>query len=68
MSGGFALVAAATSLLPVGSLALAGGGVGLLGEFGLGIKLNHLNAIASLKLSLYQIVAVSIQIYIACLA
>jgi len=63
VSGGFALVAAATSLLPVGSLALAGGGVGLLGEFG-----SFLDAIASLKLSLYQIVAVSIQIYIACLA
>ena len=63
MSGGFALVAAATSLLPVGSLALAGGGVGLLGEFG-----SFLDAISSLKLSLYQIVAVSIQIYIACLA
>ena len=42
VSGGFALVAAATSLLPVGSLALAGGGVGLLGEFGLEIKLKIL--------------------------
>ena len=42
VSGGFALVAAATSLLPVGSLALAGGGVGLLGEFGLGMKLKIL--------------------------
>ena len=63
MSGGFALVAAATSLLPVGSLALAGGGVGLLGEFG-----SFLDAIASLKFSLYHVVAVSIQIYITCLA